>query len=204
MSWFDFDTQLDALKNPFDFKKASAAFKQVDPLLGYGVPALMSAEDKALSKTWGALGVDSLSDMFAKDSGDTNSALRHRGIAGLAALGGAALGGAGAASGAGGGAASGAASTTPATTGGLTGAWNTFNGYVKPISQGLGYAQQAQGILGGGQQQQAPAPQMAGGGGGQSVSAPINGILTAQAQLEQQRQDAIRKRAAGILGSTYG
>lgn len=94
-------------------------------------------------------------------------------------------------------------STLQSGMGTLKDGFNTFNEYAKPVSQGLGYAQQAQGILGGGQQQQAPVPQMA-GGGGQSVSAPINGILTAQAQLEQQRQDAIRKRAAGILGSTYG
>lgn len=86
--------------------------------------------------------------------------------------------------------------------GSLKEGFGTFNEYAKPVSQGLGYAQQAQGIWGGGQQQ-APAPQMA-MGGGQSVSAPINGILDAQAQLEQQRQDAIRKRAAGILGNTYG
>jgi hypothetical protein len=109
--------------------------------------------------------------------------------------------------GAGGSAQGGTATNAAGTTGGgfmdtVKTGFGKFNEYAKPVSQGLGYAQQAQGIWGGGQQQ-APAPQMA-MGGGQSVSAQINGILDAQAQLEQQRQDTIRKRAAGILGNTYG
>lgn len=84
----------------------------------------------------------------------------------------------------------------------LMGGLKTANEYAKPVAQAAGYAQQAAGILGGGQQpmQAPPAPM----GGGQSVAAPIQGILDSQSQLEQERQAAIRRRSAGILGSTYG
>lgn len=86
--------------------------------------------------------------------------------------------------------------------GSLKGGLSTANDYAKPISQGVGYAQQAQGILGGGQQQQAPVAQMR-QGGQVDVSGILNAQTQQQAQLEAQRA-ARRAQQAGILGSTYG
>lgn len=84
----------------------------------------------------------------------------------------------------------------------LKSGFNTFNEYAKPVSQGIGYAQQAQGLLGGQQQQPMQAPQLPQGG-----QVDVSGILGAQnqqqAQLEAQRA-ARRARQPGILGGYYG
>lgn len=102
----------------------------------------------------------------------------------------------------GGGAAGAQGATTGAQSGGIGGAFNTFNQYAKPVSQGIGYAQQAQGLLGGQQQQPMQAPQLPQGG-----QVDVSGILGAQnqqqAQLEAQRA-ARRARQPGILGGYYG
>lgn len=86
--------------------------------------------------------------------------------------------------------------------GGAKSAFGVFNQYAKPVSQGIGYAQQAQGLLGGQQQQPMQAPQLPQGG-----QVDVSGILGAQnqqqAQLEAQRA-ARRARQTGILGGYYG
>lgn len=80
-------------------------------------------------------------------------------------------------------------------------AWDGVNSYAKPISQGVGYAQQAQGLLSQ-PQQQMQTPQLQQGG-----QVDISGILSAQnqqqAQLEAQRA-ARRARQTGLLGGNYG
>lgn len=85
--------------------------------------------------------------------------------------------------------------------GSLKSGLSTANDYAKPVSQGIGYAQQAQGLLGG-QQQPMQAPQLPQGG-----QVDVSGILGAQnqqqAQLEAQRA-ARRARQTGILGGNYG
>lgn len=83
----------------------------------------------------------------------------------------------------------------------LKSGFDSFNTYAKPVSQGVGYAQQAQGLLSQ-PPQQMQAPQMQQGG-----QVDVSGILGAQnqqqAQLEAQRA-ARRARQTGLLGGNYG
>lgn len=95
---------VDAATHPLDLGRASEAWRASDPILSSAGTAIMSAEDKALSKIWGGLGNNELAGFFASDSQDPGSALTHRGLAGAAYFGGSALAGAGATGGASGGA----------------------------------------------------------------------------------------------------
>lgn len=79
----------------------------------------------------------------------------------------------------------------------LKGGLNSANEYVKPISEGVGYAQQAQGLLGGQRQQMQPAqlPQYQ----------DLSGLLsTAQQNPQLAQLQAQRMKRRGLLGGNYG